>query len=159
MQDRGFDAKWISWLSSWLTSSQSCININGDLTPYFFCKRGVRQGDPLSPYLFNLAADSLCKLFHKGKQTGLITGLGPPCSSQQSVTNCHYADDTILFLRADQRNVERAWWLMVMFESISGIRMNLDKTALYPINLDIQDSQLLAATFHCQLAQIGRAHV
>lgn len=76
---------------------QSCVSINGDLTHYFFCKRGIRQGDHLSPYLFNLAAGSLSKMFQIGRSRGSIVGLGPPCDQQCAVTNCHYADDTILF--------------------------------------------------------------
>lgn len=153
MNDRGFGDQWISWMADWLVSSQSCVNINGELTPYFFCKRGVRQGDPLSPYLYNLAADSLSKLFMKSRESGQIMGLGPPCDHQHSVTNCHYADDTILFLQANPRNVEVTWWLMMMFESVSSIKLNLEKTELYPINLDRAEANFLASVFRCKLSK------
>lgn len=66
------------------------------------------RGDPLSPYLFNLAADSLCKLFFKDKNNGSIIGLGPPNAHPLSMANCHYADDTIIFLKADPKNKEHA---------------------------------------------------
>lgn len=43
---RGFNHTLIQWITLWLQSSQSCINVNVKLTPYFYCKRGVWQGDP-----------------------------------------------------------------------------------------------------------------
>lgn len=153
MQIRGFDSKWITWMASWLISSQTCVSINGSLTPYFFCKRGVRQGDPLSPYLFNLAADSLSKMFHIGREQGFLIGLGPPCDNHHAVMNCHYADDTILFLQADPKNIELTWWTMMGFEAISGIKMNLDKTELYPINLTPAEARTMAAIFQCRLSK------
>lgn len=121
-------------------SSQSYVNINGELTPYFLCKIGVRQRDPLSPYLFNLTTNFLCKLFAKGRGSGRVIGLDPLCDNQQPVTNCHYVDDIILFLKAEPNNVENAWWTMMMFKAIFGIKMNLDKTELYPINLNIYEA-------------------
>lgn len=74
LNSRGFSHRWILWMNNWLRSSQSCISINGDLTPYFYCKRGVRQGDPLSPFLFILAADTLSKIFRKGRLAQIIQG-------------------------------------------------------------------------------------
>ena len=147
---RGFSDTWINWISAWLHSSQSCINVNGELTQYFYCKRGVRQGDPLSPFLFILAADTLSQLFTKGRHAQLIKGLGPTCQNGYAITNCHYADDTILFLEADPNNVEYAWWTMLVFEAISGIRMNLQKTELFTINSNLGDQ--LAELFRCKHA-------
>lgn len=125
LRGRGFGEKWIQWITNWLTSSQTCINIKGQLTPYFLCKRGVRQGDPLSPFLYILAADTLSKLFSKGRHANKILGLGPPCLEKRAITNCHYADDTILFLEANPRNVEITWWTMILFEALSGIKINM----------------------------------
>lgn len=116
----------------------------------FFCKRGVRQGDPLSPFLFILAADVLSRIFNKGKNANVLKSLGPSCFNNQSITNCHYADDTIIFLEAKYEIVMAAWWAMKAFEAVSGIKINLDKTEMYGINTTQLD--LLASSFKCKTA-------
>ena len=55
LSSRGLEKKWIVWIHKWLVRSQSCISINGELTPYFYCKRGVRQGDPLLSIFIHLS--------------------------------------------------------------------------------------------------------
>ena len=67
------------------------------------------------------------------------------------ITNCHYADDTILFLEAREENVEAAWWAMLAFESLSGIKMNYDKTELYPIN--VENPIVFQSVFRCHLGE------
>ena len=101
----------------------------------------------MSPFLYILAADTLSRIFTKGRQAHVIKGLGPPCLDNLAITNCHYADDTILFLDAQEENVEAAWWAMLAFEAISGIRMNYDKTELYLLH--VADTQPLQYLFRC----------
>lgn len=67
--------------------------------------------------------------------------------NQRGVTNCHYADDTIFFLTAIEENVESTWWAMMAFEALSGIKMNYDKTIMYPIN--ISNNSHLNQLFRC----------
>ena len=101
--------------------------------------------------MYILAADTLSKLFTKGRRANLVRGLGPPCVENTAITNYHYVDDTILFLEAHERNVEAAWWTMLAFEAISGIKMNYDKTELYSINVDVDSAIALQQIFRCQV--------
>ena len=92
-------------------------------------------------------------MFNKGRQLDLIVGLGPSCHQGKTVTNCHYADDTILFAQADPHNVEKIWWMMRGFEALSGIRVNQNKTELYYLNIDRVLAEDLAHVFGCRVGQ------
>ena len=65
MKFKGFPEKWVRWVDVILKSGTSSVLLNGILGKPFACKRGVRQGDPLSPLLFVLAADLLQTIINK----------------------------------------------------------------------------------------------
>ena len=66
---------WIKWVMQSVQGGQVCINVNGHRSSYFKTYQGLRQGDPLSPLLFNLVADVLGELVDKTVDKGLITGV------------------------------------------------------------------------------------
>jgi hypothetical protein len=72
LRHKGFPQQWITWVQDILSSSTSSILLNGVSSKVFHCKRRVRQGDPLSPLLFVLAADLLQSLINKAKEMGLL---------------------------------------------------------------------------------------
>jgi hypothetical protein len=74
---KGFDNKLRGWIMSTVRGGKVCVNINGGNGPYFKTHRGLRQGDPLSPLLFNLAVDALAHILDKAKGKGYIKGVVP----------------------------------------------------------------------------------
>jgi hypothetical protein len=68
---RGFPPIWCQWIAALLTTSKSAVLVNGTPGPWFACKRGVRQGDPLSPYLFLIVADVLQQMVKKCPRLGI----------------------------------------------------------------------------------------
>jgi hypothetical protein len=80
MVGKGFPSKWIKQTMITIPGGV-CININGVRTPYFSTYQGLRQGDPLSPLMFNLVDEVLATLMKRattqGKTRGVLTHLIP----------------------------------------------------------------------------------
>jgi hypothetical protein len=92
MITKGFGTKWCDWVMRIVRGGRVAIRTNDLMGPFFSAHKGVRQGDPFSPLLFNLAADGLSNLVRKAQQEGLVTGLIPHIVNW-GVVNLQYADD------------------------------------------------------------------
>ena len=126
----GFSQKWRNWVADILGSSSSRIVINGQRSNAINHRRGVRQGDPLSPYLFILAMDPLHRMIEKAAGEGLLGQVLP----RGAKLRCSlYADDVGVFIKADRSDLEVLKGILNVFEGCSGLRINSDKTEIYPI--------------------------
>jgi hypothetical protein len=74
---KGFCEKWCGWIRKVLYNGTISIKLNNTCGPYFQSYKGVRQGDPLSPTLFNLASECLTKMIINAQKNGLLVGLVP----------------------------------------------------------------------------------
>lgn len=82
---RSFSEQWINWIAKLLRGGKVNVMVNGHTTDYFECRKGVRQDDPLSPYLFILVADNLNKMIQLGIQSDYLSGLGPPIKNDKPI--------------------------------------------------------------------------
>ena len=98
----GFHNKWVSLLMKCVRSVTYRVKVNGDLTEVIYPQRGLRQGDPLSPYLFLICAEGFSSLLHTAEDQGLIEGI-QICPGAPSVPHLLFADDSFL-LKADWDN-------------------------------------------------------
>ena len=75
LQEMGFGHKWRGWIKACLTTATISILFNGVPSKPFRMQRGIRQGDPLSPFLFVLMVEVLNKMFMRAVQVGMIKGV------------------------------------------------------------------------------------
>ncbi|XP_071738622.1 secreted RxLR effector protein 78-like [Rutidosis leptorrhynchoides] len=91
----GFGPKWCTWIRSCRDSAKVSVLVNGSSTKEFLLHRGVRQGDPLSPYFFILASEGLNRLIKNAINVDLFNGVHIG-SDRITVSHLQYVDDTII---------------------------------------------------------------
>ncbi|KAL0758366.1 hypothetical protein Bca101_074516 [Brassica carinata] len=91
----GFPDSFINLISQCITTTRFSVAVNGELGGYFKGARGLRQGDPLSPYLYVLSMEVLGQMLNKNYSTGLIGY--HPLASDPVVTHLAFADDIMIF--------------------------------------------------------------
>jgi hypothetical protein len=122
----GFCPKWIRWVSSLYTSASSTIKLNGVEGSAFPLARSMRQGCPLSPYLFILATDVLGHMLDNPRFG--VEGLTLP--GGKKIRDQTFADDTALYLQGTRENMERTQRVLDIFCKASGAKVNWNKTAV-----------------------------
>ena len=100
MRMKGFNPRWCQWIEHFVKRGSVGIKVNDDLGHYFQTKKGLRQGDPLSPILFNIVANMLAIIIARAKEDGQVDGLIPHLV-EGGVSILQYTDDTLLFMSHD----------------------------------------------------------
>ncbi|XP_042974759.1 uncharacterized mitochondrial protein AtMg01250-like [Carya illinoinensis] len=103
--------------------------VNGVPQGVFHLTRGIRQGDPISPYLFILCAETLTKLIGKAEAAGAIHGV-PIARGLLRVSHLFFAVDSLLFCKANAFEWGRLFNLLRVYEEASRQRLNMDKTSI-----------------------------
>ncbi|XP_073265324.1 uncharacterized protein [Populus alba] len=130
----GFGSHWRKLIFECLSNSKLAILINGSPSREFSLERGLRQGDPLSPFLFDIAVQGLTVLFNRASASGYFKGL--QTTPGHYLTHLQYADDSLIFLPNDFPSLLHAKRILRWFEIISGLKVNFYKSLLIGINLD-----------------------
>ena len=99
MEKMGFNQVWVEWIMECISSVSNSFNVNGEAKKYVIPARGIRQGDPLSPYLFLLCSEGLSSVLKNATRQGSISGLRIS-KHGLAITHLFFADDMLIFCKA-----------------------------------------------------------
>jgi hypothetical protein len=139
LEARGFPLRWRNWIALLFRTASSRVLVNGVPGRYIHHRRGLRQGDALSPFLFDLAIEPLHRLLEIATNEGILSKIkGRHCTFRTSL----YADDVALFLNPTQQDIAGLTEILSTFGRATGLITNLAKSSISTIccqDIDIQD--------------------
>ncbi|XP_076929431.1 putative mitochondrial protein AtMg01250 [Bidens hawaiensis] len=134
MAQMKFPDKWRSWIYGIVSSAKSSVLVNGSPTFEFKCSRGIRQGDPISPFLFILAMEAFSFLLNKDLAEGLFIGFSTP-NNGPNISHLLYADDEMIIGEWSRENAKNLVRLLRCFNLLSGLKINLQKSSFYGVGV------------------------
>ncbi|GJU63332.1 putative RNA-directed DNA polymerase, eukaryota, reverse transcriptase zinc-binding domain protein [Tanacetum coccineum] len=144
----GFGNKWRSWIRAYLHSSRASVLVNGILTSELSIKRGLRQGDPLSPFLFILVIEGLHCALSTAVSSNLIhrINLGSP---YLTLSHLFYSDDVIITTKWNLCDLDNIIRVLHVFYLASGLKININKCNIYGIGVSDDEVSNMARNSGC----------
>ncbi|KAA3481601.1 reverse transcriptase [Gossypium australe] len=130
MLKMGFAERWVNLAMQCISTVSYTVNINGNRGRHFYPTRGLRQGDPLSPYLFLICSEGLSALIRQAVGAGTFRGVK---ASRRGPTISHllFADDSLLFEEATKERASSLKEILKHYEQSSGQCVNFNKSTIF----------------------------
>ena len=126
----GFCDRWVNWIMERITIVFSSSNIIGEPKGYVITSTGIRQGDPLPPYLLLLVSEGFTNLSDQAGRGKRLTGM-KFSRSGLSITHIFFADDSLIFCKADKKQAEEVSGILKTYEKGSGQVINMEKSSVF----------------------------
>lgn len=136
-----------------MTTASTSVLVNGSPSGAFNLQKGLRQGDPLSPFIFLLVAEGLSLLMKKATNGGFFA----PAEigrNKIGVSHLQFEDDTIFLGSASVENARVMKRILKIMELVSGLRVNYDKCWLFGINVSDQRLNDMATILDCRIGSL-----
>ena len=129
-----FSSMFIDWISACITTPRFSILVNGGLVGYFRRCKGVRQGDPLSPYIFVLTMNVLSRLLDAAISHKVFM-YHPKCK-KVSLTHLCFADDLLIFSKGNISSIEGIQNILKTFYQFSRLQLNCSKNEIFSTGIN-----------------------
>jgi hypothetical protein len=150
LQKAGFYEIWCNWIKKVMEQGNVAVKMNNIVGIYFMSYKGVRQGDSLSPLLFNFAADVLSRMVNVAQENLLVTGLAGNLIDH-GIAILQYADDTVMCIEDNMDKARNVKLMIYLFEQMSSLKINFDKSEIILIGGDNSLAVQYVELFNCQV--------
>ena len=160
LEKMGFGEKWRRWIRWCLSTVRFSVLVNGTPTGFFQSSRGLRQGEPLLLYLFVIVMETFNRLLKRAVSGGFLSSCSVRGRRGEEVQVSHllFANDTLIFCEVKEEQLTYLCLLLMWFEPISGLRMNLEKSELIPIGR-VENVEELAEEFGYKMGRLPSTYL
>jgi hypothetical protein len=129
MEKMGFQERWIRLVMECVTTVKYYFKLNGKVTSEVVPERGLRQGDPISPYLFLICGEAFSSLLNSAEQEGNLEGI-KVCEDAPSFNHLLFADDSPILLKVTDESAQDLQHVLELYEVCSGQTINVEKSSI-----------------------------
>ena len=160
MDIMGFGNRWVRWIKWCISTASFSVLFNGSPTGFFQSSRGLRQGDPISPYLFMISMATLSLLIQRAVDGNFLYGSRVAIKGGEGEVSSHlfYANDTLLFYEPNKDQMKFLSWTLMWFEAMSGLRINLNKSEIIPVGA-VDNVAKLALELGCGIGSFPTSYL
>ena len=149
LEKKGFSPRWRNWMRGCLSMVSFAVLVNGNAKGWVKASRGLTQGDPLSPFLFTIVTDVLSRMMLTTEERSLLEGFRVG-RNRTRVSRLQFANDTIFFSNTYEEELQTLKSLLLVFGHIYRLKVNLDKSNIFGINLDQNHLSRLVELLDCK---------
>ncbi|GLJ29203.1 hypothetical protein SUGI_0575970 [Cryptomeria japonica] len=153
IQKMGFSQKWIEIIKVCISTPHYSVAINGSLFSFFESLNGLRQGDPISPFLFVIMAEALSRYIAKLRENKVWNGIEVHANIQ-AITHSQFADDTTLFGETSVTEAEIIKLVLNNYAMVSRQHINRKKMEVFFFNTKKEIQAKIAKILRCTIGTL-----